>query len=69
MALSLGKRAPSMLDDLPTQREGYGLKVHPDRVTVAALGEPGLACGISTLRQLARANLDGQDLPGVTIRD
>ena len=68
LSLSRGK-ASGELSDLPTQREGYELEVCPDRVTVAALGEPGLACGIGTLRQLVRANLAGQSLPGVTIRD
>jgi len=49
--------------------EDYALEVRPWGVTICAAGEPGLFYGVQTLRQLIRANRQGDQLPCLRIRD
>ncbi len=49
--------------------EDYSLQVRPDAINLGAPGAPGLVYGAQTLRQLIRANRQGDRLPCVVIRD
>jgi len=63
-------------EDLPEQNadpeigsEGYILKVSGNGITISANGSSGLFYGIQTLKQLIRANSNGNAIPYLTIRD
>jgi len=59
----------SALGTLPSQSESYKLVVKPRFAAVGARTEAGLVHGIQTLRQLARANVQGHSLPCLSIED
>jgi len=49
--------------------ENYVLQIQPDAVTISGRGAEGLLYGVQTLRQLIRANRQGDALLCLTIRD
>ena len=57
------------LDALPKQDEGYALVVTKDFAAVGAGQATGLARGVQCLRQLIRANVHGQSLACLAVRD
>lgn len=59
----------SALGALPKQDEGYALVVTKDFAAVGALRADGLVRGIQCLRQLIRANVRGQALACLSVRD
>jgi len=51
------------------KEEGYLLKIFNDKIIVAAYTEAGLFYGVQTLKQLIKANADGDRLPCLSITD
>ena len=68
LTLTFGKLAIYQ-QSAPTQAESYSLKATPHGITLTAGTEIGMLHGISTLRQLVRANLHNNSIPCVEITD
>ena len=63
------ERVKAALGAIPAQDESYALTVTDELAAVGAKTETGLVWGIQTLRQLVRANLQQNALPGLQIQD
>jgi hypothetical protein len=68
--LTVGE-VPAGLPSLPSgdNPESYALEVRESEVVCVAATPAGLHHGLQTLRQLIRANRQGDALPGLSIRD
>lgn len=67
-SLHIGTKQAS-LANVPTDYEGYSLRVSTGNIGVESFGSAGLVNGIQTLRQMFIANSTSAGIPCVTIRD